>query len=86
MANNRMFLIHKPSKIGIYFGKRMAAGWYDAPEKDYIERYYDYLEDNFFDTRDDLILAMEDCTDSTCFEDWNYTGEKVDGFVVFNYE
>ncbi|MBL4680848.1 MAG: hypothetical protein JKY88_09015 [Pseudomonadales bacterium] len=86
MANNRMFLIHKPSRIGAYIGKRMARGWYDPPEQEYIQKFYDYLEDNYFDSRDDLVLAMEDATDSTCFDGWNYTGERTDGFVTFDYE
>lgn len=32
MANNRMYLVHLPSKTGVFLGKRMAGGWYGAPE------------------------------------------------------
>lgn len=46
MANNRMWLIHRPSKIGIKLGKRMAIGWYAAPLQDEVERFFKYLEDN----------------------------------------
>lgn len=28
MANNRMFLVHRPSMARIHLGKRMARGWY----------------------------------------------------------
>jgi len=88
MANNRMFLIHKPSKLGIMLGKRLGWGWYGAPDKSEVERFYKYLSDNpesYDGSQDDFVLAMEDCTESNCFDDWRYTEQKVDGFRVFTY-
>lgn len=85
MANNRMFLIYKPSKLGVMLGKRMIMGWYKAPESKELERFYDYVEANHFDTMDDFVLAMEDCSRSDCFGDWNYSGERVNGFCEFKY-
>ena len=85
MANNRMFLIHKPSKLGIMLGKRMGWGWYNAPGTSEVERFYNYLENNPEGSQDDFILAMEDCSESSCFNDWRYTDEKVGGFRVFEY-
>lgn len=64
MANNRLFLVHRPSGTKIYLGKRMAVGWYDGPSTEVNE---------FFgrcagppDGQDDFCLAMEDVTDAPC--------------------
>lgn len=88
MANNRMFLVHKPSKLGVGLGKRMSWGWYNAPEKDELERFYAYLGNvTIIDklSQDDFVIAMEDCANSSCFGDWNYTREKENGFHKFEY-
>lgn len=83
MANNRMFLVHKPSKIGIMLGKRMAYGWYKPPSQDEMQRFFEYIEHNPEGSQDDFVLAMEDCTESSCFKGWGYTAETIDGFKVF---
>ena len=83
MANNRMFLIHKPSCLGIMLGKRMASGWYKAPDQSELERFYRHLEYDQKGSQDDFSLAMEDCSESDCFDDWEYSGETVEGFRVF---
>ena len=85
MANNRMFLIHKPSMLAIQLGKRMGEGWYDAPEKSELERFFDHVGESS-KGQDDFALAMEDCENSCCFEDWQYAGESVNGFIVFKYK
>ena len=85
MANNRMFLVHKPSKLGIMLGKRMGWGWYGAPTKKEIQRFFKYLENNPEGSQDDFFIAMEDCSESSCFNKWNYTNEKIDGFLVFKF-
>lgn len=85
MANNRMWLIHKPSKLGIKLGKRLGWGWYAAPETSELERFYDYLAEQA-DNQDDFVLAMEDCTESSCFGDWEYTFQFIDGFRVFKFK
>ena len=86
MANNRMFLIHKPTKLGIMLGKRMAWGWYDAPSQDQMEKFFCYLSQNLEDSQDDFILAMEDCENSSCYDKWSYTGENVEGFMKFKLD
>ena len=83
MANNRMWLIHRPSKLGIKLGKRMAVGWYDAPEKDEVERFFQYLEDNSEGSQDDFILTMDDGAESSVVDNWRCTGDEIDGFRVF---
>ena len=84
MANNRMWLIHKPSQLGVLLAKRMGIGWYDAPSGERLNRFYDYLEAEFgFEGQDDFVLAMEDCKESSCFDNWKYTDEKIRGFRKF---
>lgn len=87
MANNRLWLIHKPSKLGIMLGKRMAGEWYKAPENTDLERFYQYLYDQAEGDQDDLTLAMETCTEGgvSCFNDWTYTADFENGFRVFEF-
>lgn len=81
MANNRMWLIHKPSKLGIMLGKRMAVGWYRPPSEEDLGRFYEHLENNYgYEGQDDFILVNEDD------EGWNYTGEYVEGFMVMTLD
>ena len=79
MANNRMWLIHTGSCLGIMLGKRMGDSYYNAPDKDELERFYekvvfmdDYIETG--ETLDSFILAFEN---DGVFE---YTNEYDDGF------
>lgn len=87
MANNRMFLIHRPTKLGIMLGKRVGWGWYEPPSKDRLQKFYDCTIEclSWEGHQDDFILAMEDCSGSSCFGDWTYTGEEVDGFGLFEF-
>jgi len=41
MANDRMYLVHKPTGKCLYMGKHMWDGWYNAPDKEQIEEFYD---------------------------------------------
>ena len=89
MANNRMWLIHKPSKLGIMLGKRLAWGWYSPPETSHFEKFYNYLKGfdylTFGGGQDDFVLAMEDCTESKLFDEWKYTSKFVNGFRLFSF-
>jgi len=85
MANNRMWLIHKPSKLGVMLGKQLDGGWYKAPEKTTLDGFYEYLELNY-DDGDNFILAMEDCKNSYCFDNWVYTEEYDNGFRKFRFK
>ena len=41
MANNRLYLIHKPSGERVLLGKRMAWGWYDHGNlSERIEKFF----------------------------------------------
>ena len=85
MADNRMWLIHKPSKLGILLGKRLGWGWDAIVEKNELQRFYAYLafEESDTGSGDDFILSQEDCSNSSCFDNWRYTEEKVSGFRIF---
>ena len=87
MADNRMWLIHKPSELGILLGKRLAWGWYSSLDPDYLQKFYTYLskKESCTGDQDDFILAQEDCKNSSCFDDWIYTEKKVSGFRVFEF-
>jgi len=84
MANNRMWLVHRPTGIAVMLGKRMGSYWYNAPEKDQLERFFEVTGVNV--DQDDLMLAMEDCTHSLCFDNWVYTDQRVEGFPVLKCE
>lgn len=85
MANNRMWLIHKPSKLGIMLGKRMGWGWYRAPKEEEFNRFFEYLSENPDGSQDDFLLVIEDCAGSSCFGEWKYTDEKESGFSKFDF-
>jgi hypothetical protein len=74
MANNRMWLIHKPSKLGVMLGKRMSCGWYTSDDN--LMKFFDYIQR--CEGQDDFVLAMEDC-----FGEWDYTDEREGGFMKF---
>ncbi len=85
MANNRMWLIHKPSRLGIMLGKRFGSEWKYPPDQDRLQEFYDYLYGEVEGSQDDFILAMEDCFNSSCFDNWKYTGKMEGGFHKFEF-
>ena len=83
MANDRLFLRHKPSGISIMLGKHLNCGWYQGKEKGTIQNYFDYLFKNY-EFREDLSkepyefeLAYE--TDDSFI--WDYTNTQ-DGWLL----
>lgn len=63
MANNRMYLVYRPTGDAVYLGKRMGWGWYGTPE-DVAERIATLFEKaenaaggDF--SQDDFAIAME---------------------------
>lgn len=65
MANNRLWLLHRPSGERIFLGKRMALGWYGAPDDlgAQITELYEKIEREYgVEEQDDFVLAMEDVT------------------------
>ena len=73
MANNRMWLIHKPTLLGIGLGKRMYDGWYTSSGSNIgsnLEKLFDVVKEiDGLEHQDDYMLFMDDCEESsTCNE------------------
>ena len=68
MANNRMYLVHVPTGVGIFLAKRMAWGWYSSEMKDKnlqdrLDKFFEYLEKERIygdGKQDDFQILMED--------------------------
>jgi hypothetical protein len=61
MANNRMFLTHRPTGLSVYLGKRMGKGWYDIPDdvKELIDLLFEEVYKREKYEQDDFVIAME---------------------------
>ena len=92
MANNRMFLVHVPSGLGVHLGKRMAYGWYGADQElgERLNRFYAMLtergleEGGNVEEQDAFALAMEDADGAMEMPPWQY-GEMEGEFRRFNF-
>lgn len=64
MANNRMYLMHRPSGLYIYLGKRLANGWFDIPDNlgFKIEQLHRNIWEEGYYTTDDFCIGLEDAT------------------------
>lgn len=65
MANQRMYLLHKPSGLTIKLGKRMySAPYYMPPSKEELQAFFDaafdYVGPNGWDGHDVFEIAYED--------------------------
>lgn len=76
MANNRLWLIHRPSGAAVCLGKRMDVGWYRPYEnlETEIALFFDAADTHSDEkTQDDFTLAIEDATNSPLATDkWDY--------------
>jgi hypothetical protein len=92
MANNRMFLVHVPSGLGVHLGKRMARGWYLKDDSTglgpQLQRFYDMLAEQTGyagePSQDAFALAMEDADGAVEMPPWQY-GEMEGEFRRFNF-
>lgn len=81
MANNRMFLVHRPSGLTVCLGKRMGSGWYKPPTEEKMQAFYDAAEQHWVDTPgtgsslDDFMLVLEDSTDAPMCGTFDRYGE-----------
>lgn len=92
MANNRMYLLHRPSGNHLYLGKRMGTssikpernGWYDAPLQSDIEDFYAKSTDHFADHIDDFVLCMEDVTEALFAKecDWDVSDKDNPKLII----
>lgn len=78
MANNRMYLVHKPTGYAFPLGKHMAGGWYGQPA-DMGESLAEYLDECFMDSgsRDSFAIAMESSDDPNVITDWEWDQEET---------
>ena len=64
MANNRMYLLHRPSGETLFLGKRMGTGWYRVNDlsESKANEFFDKCEAvwNKATDLDDFVLVMED--------------------------
>lgn len=65
MANNRMYLVHRPTGRGIHIGSRGAWGWATAKylQAD-LKELFSSVADDPCGPQDDFIVVMEDVTDA----------------------
>lgn len=79
MANNRMWLLHRPTGKAVFLAKRMGDGWYTKNDALGLNEFFDHLQNVATDgwMGDDFVLAMEDCTGAPgAFNDWRYTADE----------
>lgn len=79
MANNAMFLVHRPSGLAIRLSKRMGGGWYVGVGGDRfaerLEKFLNAVEKTLPDDLaglDDFALALEDVTEAPKCADFTY--------------
>ncbi len=78
MANNRLYLIHRPSGAWVQLGTRMGFGWgsskFDLNER--INNFFQLAKESSDDeSQDEFILAMENVPRVTAdapTTDWDY--------------
>ena len=71
MADDRMYLIHRPSRVGVSLGKRYGSGWDNHPTSGSIQKLYDHVKYEFGDPND-FIISCESQHDG-----WTYC-ESID--------
>lgn len=75
MANNRLWLVHRPTGAAVFLGKRMAWGWSGhVEENDAINNFFNFVQNADYEgDQDDFVLAIEDADGAPCCTDkWKY--------------
>lgn len=82
MANNRMYLVHRPTGLAVFLGKRMEYGWYDG-ENIPVQKLFDALGKlDYADNQDDFAIYMESAVNAPmAIDDW-YGCKTYDGDVL----
>jgi hypothetical protein len=62
MANNRMYLVFKPTGDKVYLGKRMGYGWYNVPDdiQQQLTNLFEVAENSYSGSQDDFCIGMEE--------------------------
>lgn len=75
MADNRLWLIYKPTGVGLLIGKRLGEGWYCKGDdmSDALQEFYAHALDDYPESgdQDDFVLWRQDQPG------WKYTTETV---------
>lgn len=76
MANNIMFICHKPSGRNVAIAKRMDNGWYNVPTDlaNQLDKFFTEIEEEE-KKQDSFVIAMEYTEDNEpyVYTDWLYT-------------
>jgi hypothetical protein len=93
MANNRMFLVYRPTGDAVFLGKRMGFGWYGAPQDLEIRlsalfaRSEEAASQNPQYSQDDFLLAMEDnegAIHAINGDSWDYSKGALDDPLIIH--
>ena len=79
MADNRLFLVHRPTNRAVMLGKRMLEGWYNHPTQKDLEEFFSVTK--IYD-QDDFILVIENAHSAPCLSDDFEYGKDKDGNVL----
>ena len=92
MANNRMFLVYRPTGDAVFLGKRMGWGWYGTPEDvaesiavlfERAEEYAEAASGEF--SQDDFAIALESGENQPhAIDKWKY--KDMNGGKVLSLE
>jgi hypothetical protein len=61
MANNRIYLVFRPTKEAVYLGKRMDSGYYNVPDdiQERLQQLFEHAEGALTLKQDDFCVALE---------------------------
>jgi len=88
MANNRLFLVHRPTGKHFMLGKRLGGGWYSnysGEMEKKLSEFFNEIEGD--EPQDDFCLAIEDGDDAPlCLKnpnEWTYVWEpKAEAYKI----
>jgi hypothetical protein len=61
MANNRMWILHRPSGRRVQLGRRMGFGWYGPEDMPAMNEFFQACEkESDAENQDDFVLELED--------------------------
>ena len=84
MANNKMFLVHRPTGLAVFLGKRMGHGWYTTDKFTSVQKLFDTVKNeyDYYNEQDDFAIALEDARRATlAMGEWQYGPHRDDGLV-----
>ncbi len=64
MANNRLFMVHQPTRLVVMLGKRMAVGWRRVVSVEGLDEFFSAVEtETDVAGQDDFVVCLEDSQD-----------------------